>query len=396
MLNEDDGQVEALADIHHKARHLFQLGCDHARNRLVEQQDLRLGHQRAGNLQPPLFAVRQVLSEKIRFVGKIQLVQKRHDFLVQLAFAALHGRRAEKAARQALLIVHGVRHLNVVRHRSVGEQPDVLEGTGHARLRKLVRLEPRHVAAFVGDRAGGGLVDARQHVEHGGFARAVGADDGNHLSLLERKVEIIHRAETAEHDRKVFYFKNAHEYSPLSPLPVRAGGLIFAVLPWENRLVIQRIALDAHERQFLAAAESVRAVQHNDDQHGRIYGDAPVRKEAQDFRQNRQKRSAYNGTRKRTAAAGVHKHQKVRALGKAEGVRLNERQHVGIQPARNARDERGNAERRDFVLGGVDAHDVRRDFVVTNGNERTPVRRINQVFEQEQRQRHKEQNPRQR
>ena len=44
------------------------------------------------------------------------------------------------------------------------------------------------------DAAGGGA-DRRQHLEQGGFARAVVADDADHLALFDGEADIIQRLE---------------------------------------------------------------------------------------------------------------------------------------------------------------------------------------------------------
>ena len=63
--------TEVLADLCDQLRHLLQLRGDHAGDRLVEQQDLRIGHQRTRDLQTALIAVGQVLRQQIRLVGHV-------------------------------------------------------------------------------------------------------------------------------------------------------------------------------------------------------------------------------------------------------------------------------------------------------------------------------------
>lgn len=45
------------------------------------------------------------------------------------------------------------------------------------------------------DRAAGGGADSGQHLEQGGFAGAVVADDADHFSLLDGKADVVQRLE---------------------------------------------------------------------------------------------------------------------------------------------------------------------------------------------------------
>jgi hypothetical protein len=75
----------------------------------------------------------------------------------------------------------------VLQHRRVLEQLDVLEGPGDAHLGHAVGRHVRQVVALERDGPGGGHVDPADQVEHRGLAGTVGADQGEDLALSGRR-----------------------------------------------------------------------------------------------------------------------------------------------------------------------------------------------------------------
>ena len=75
-------------------------------------------------------------------------------------------------------------HLYVVSHRGIGKQPNVLKRAGDTTLRKLIGLQSHHVFPLQCDDTRGGLIDAGEHIEHGGFSGTIGANHGNQFALL--------------------------------------------------------------------------------------------------------------------------------------------------------------------------------------------------------------------
>ena len=70
-----------------------------------------------------------------------------------------------------------LRHADVVEHRHVVPQADVLKGAGHAHGCDLMRLKACIVGlAIKNDLPFRGVVKARSQIEYRGFARAVGAN----------------------------------------------------------------------------------------------------------------------------------------------------------------------------------------------------------------------------
>ena len=64
---------------------LFGLLRVHAGGRLVEQEQLRVGRKRAGDLQPPLQAVRQRRGEIVAILRKVLLFKQLHRLLLACA-----------------------------------------------------------------------------------------------------------------------------------------------------------------------------------------------------------------------------------------------------------------------------------------------------------------------
>ncbi len=83
---------------------------------------------------------------------------------------------------------------DVLRHGQVGEQRIGLEH--HADV-ALVGLQPRDVLAADDDGAGGRLLEAGDHAQHGGLAAAGRAEEGDELAGADIEVEILHHGRRA-------------------------------------------------------------------------------------------------------------------------------------------------------------------------------------------------------
>ena len=126
-----------------------------------------------------------------------------HRALVDHALLAPEARQAEDALGHVVvhLGVHGGD--DVLLHREVLEQADVLEGTRDARAVDLRGVETVNVPAVEEDGAVRGLVDLREQVEDGRLARAVGADEARDLRAADGDVEAVDRLQAAEGDAEV-------------------------------------------------------------------------------------------------------------------------------------------------------------------------------------------------
>ena len=73
-----------------------------------------------------------------------------------------------------------LRHADVVEHRHVVPQADILKGAGHAHGRNLMRLKTGMVGLTVKDNLPfSGVVKARGQIEYRCLARAVGANEAH-------------------------------------------------------------------------------------------------------------------------------------------------------------------------------------------------------------------------
>ena len=100
MLNEEDRKAEPVADAADKSGQFKRFLRIHARSRLIEQQQLRVGRQRAGNLKPALLAVGQGCSEFILHIVESDDFQKFQRLLARkVAEKTLDVRRRCMAVR---------------------------------------------------------------------------------------------------------------------------------------------------------------------------------------------------------------------------------------------------------------------------------------------------------
>ena len=104
---------------------------------------------------------------------------------------------------------------DVVEDAHRAEEPDVLEGAGHAAFGEHVRFHAGGGFSVEGDLAFGRLIDAGDHVEDGGLARAVGADEADQLALADFQAHVADRRQAAEADGDIFEFQQglAHGFT---------------------------------------------------------------------------------------------------------------------------------------------------------------------------------------
>ena len=144
--------------------------------RLVEQQDARLVHERASQGHPLLHAARQL--GRALAAGAIQP----HE-LERVTDTALDLRRRQAPLAQA------ERH--VLAHGEMRKQRVGLEDHAEA---AQVRRPVRDVGAVDQDPAGRRRHEARDEIERGRLAAAGRPEQRQELALVDREVERIHRA----------------------------------------------------------------------------------------------------------------------------------------------------------------------------------------------------------
>jgi hypothetical protein len=153
---------------------------------LVEQQDLRFRGQRARQLHAFLGAERQAGNRDMGDVVKAEIAQDFVDPLVDFGLAAADPGELQGIADDVTVGAGMGADQNVVEHRKIGEQRDVLEGTADADFGDPVRRPPQDALAVHQDLAG-----------------AVRSDQAKDLALMHVERDAVQRNDAAEHDADV-------------------------------------------------------------------------------------------------------------------------------------------------------------------------------------------------
>ena len=98
-------------------------------------------------------------------------------------------------------------YLYVVLDGKLGEQADILEGSGNSQLVELPGFFPAGVYAVYQYDAVGWLVNVGQQVKYGGLARTVRAYKAGYLGAAQHYTEILNGVQTAEVYPKAVYLK---------------------------------------------------------------------------------------------------------------------------------------------------------------------------------------------
>ena len=179
MGDVDDGGLQLLVQLLDLGAHVdAQLGVE-VRQRLVEQEDVGVAHQRPAHGDALALAAGELAGLAVEQVLDLQELG---DLVHRLVALGLRHAVHLEAEDDVLPDVH-------VRVERVGleHHGDVAVGRAHA----------DHRAALDRDLAGGDLLQPRDHVEQRGLAAARGADQHQELALLDRDVglvEDLHRA----------------------------------------------------------------------------------------------------------------------------------------------------------------------------------------------------------
>ncbi|MEY9676231.1 hypothetical protein ABIE93_006165 [Bradyrhizobium elkanii] len=149
----------------------------------VEQQQLRLGGERAGDLEPALLRRHQISGQLVGARRKSAELQHLIGLLPRDAHLCVADQRADD---------------DVVDHGHGLETLDDLEGAPDAALAAFRRRQLGHVLAVEDDRALGRRQHARDQVEQRRFASAVRADQADNLAAPDRDRDIAVGDEAAE------------------------------------------------------------------------------------------------------------------------------------------------------------------------------------------------------
>src|SRR5690606_4513145 len=207
VLDDDDGEVihappHAQDVVHELPRFLV----GHPGGRLVEQEQLGPADQGAADLDPPPVDHGDAGHSLEQTVGKGRIEQ--HDQLAGGGVARLElgAKRAppEQVEHEPVVEAGVIADNDVVDDRERQAQTRALEGARDAGAVDLLGRGARDVLSFERDAAGARRVDARHHVEEGGLARAVGADEAQDLAATHLEVQIFERHEPAKAPAEAF------------------------------------------------------------------------------------------------------------------------------------------------------------------------------------------------
>ena len=159
------------------------LGRAHARGRLVEAQELRLGGERDADLEVALLAVREVGGELVGLGVQADRLQHGLRLVDDVVEVGVVGQHAPGVAAR----LGGDAH--VLERRGIGEDVGDLVGAGDALLRDAVGGQAGDVLAVEQDAPGGRADDAGQAVEEGALAGPVRPDDGADLAALDLEID---------------------------------------------------------------------------------------------------------------------------------------------------------------------------------------------------------------
>ena len=160
----------------------------HAGERLVEQQQARRGGEREPDLEPPLLAIGEFGHRQVGALGQVHELERVLDALRQPVDAADAAQQVEPE-RPALLGERG--DGDVLAHGQPREQLVDLVALGQAELAHFGDAEAGDVAALEHDAPFGRMHLAGQHLEEGGLAGAVRADDAAQFAAPDREIDIV-------------------------------------------------------------------------------------------------------------------------------------------------------------------------------------------------------------
>ena len=135
-----------------------------------------IGPKGAGNFEPPLVAVGQVLGETVGMLRDAHAAQHVMGALVRIRLFTARAGQPQHGPDDAAAGARVAPDQHVFERSHLGEQADVLEGARQPRLQHLMRLASVETGVVEADLAAVDRIQACERVEQRGLAGAVGAD----------------------------------------------------------------------------------------------------------------------------------------------------------------------------------------------------------------------------
>ena len=177
----------------------------HAGHRLVEQQQVRLGADRARHLDALAHAVGERAHRRLEDLGQAPQGGDAVDDALLLGELLARARQPEAAGEEARPREPMTAEQEVLAHARGGRQREVLERAADPQRGDLRRPPRREVVVAVCHAAGARAVDAGEHIEKRRLACAVGSDDRVRRAGLDAKRDGAERLEAAEAHRDVLH-----------------------------------------------------------------------------------------------------------------------------------------------------------------------------------------------
>ena len=170
----------------------------HPGGRFVQQQQLRFGRKRPGDLEAALTPVRQTRCRLIGHGIELEDAKQLDRTLAFLTLLAVVACGAQHGLDEPLSGAQMLRGHDVLENRHVGKQPDVLKRSRDASMGNLVRGTPIDASPVEVNLSFGRLIDPRQQIEDRRLACAVRADQSVECAARHLERQILHGRETAE------------------------------------------------------------------------------------------------------------------------------------------------------------------------------------------------------
>src|SRR5690606_33560654 len=170
----------------------------HAGRGFIQRQQCRLCSQGAGNIEPPLIAIGQRTGDMIGPITYADILQQFLGPLLNSGFFFSCRLVACDRTKHAGTSTNVPAYHDVLDGTQGSEQTDVLKGTCQTRHRNLMRLQTCQLVPHEIAVAGLRHIQAGQHVEQGGLACPIGADQTVNIALANRKTDIRQGLQPAE------------------------------------------------------------------------------------------------------------------------------------------------------------------------------------------------------
>ena len=203
MFDQQHGHLALVADAADQVAQHVDLLVVEAAGGLVQQQYLRFGGERARQFDALLGAERQAGNRGMGDVFEVEIAEDFVNAVVDRGLAAANPGQFQRVADDVAIGAGMGADPDVVEHRKIGEQSDVLEGAADADFGDPVRRPRQDALALHQDVAGARLVEPAQAVEERGLAGAVRPDQAEDLALFHVERYAVQRNDAAEHDADV-------------------------------------------------------------------------------------------------------------------------------------------------------------------------------------------------